>query len=84
MKLGFDGWIFKKYSRKIDIKSLNLDYSVYNNVNFKLKAAEAIGNLYEKLEKNEPYSHGLFYDYAKVFARVVIFSSSKGNEKLLY
>jgi hypothetical protein len=36
-----------------------------------LKAAEAIANLYNKIEKNEPNSHALFYDYAKVFARVV-------------
>jgi hypothetical protein len=34
-------------------------------------AAEAISNLFKKLEKNEPNSHGLFYDYSKVFARVV-------------
>jgi hypothetical protein len=36
-----------------------------------LKAAEGIGNLFRKLEKNEPYSHNLYFDYAKVFARVV-------------
>jgi tetratricopeptide repeat protein 21B len=34
-------------------------------------AAEAISNLFRKLEKNEPESHSIFYDYAKVFARVV-------------
>ena len=36
-------------------------------------AAEAIANLYEKMEVNEPNSHALFYDYSKVFARVVRF-----------
>ena len=34
-------------------------------------AAEAIANLYDKMEINEPNSHSLFYDYSKVFARVV-------------
>lgn len=34
-------------------------------------AAEAISNLYYKMETNEGNSHALFYDYAKVFARVV-------------
>lgn len=34
-------------------------------------AADGIANLLRKIEKNEPNSHGLFYDYSKVFARVV-------------
>ncbi len=34
------------------------------------QAAEAIANLYTKLERNEPDSHSIFFDYSKVFARV--------------
>ncbi|CAF0765805.1 unnamed protein product [Brachionus calyciflorus] len=33
-------------------------------------AADGISNLLRKIEKNEPSSHGLYYDYSKVFARV--------------
>jgi hypothetical protein len=46
----------------------------FNQINFKLfyrKAAEGINNLYQLLERNEPNSHFIFYDYSKVFARVV-------------
>jgi tetratricopeptide repeat protein 21B len=36
-------------------------------------AAEAIQNLLRKIEKREPDSHNLYYDFSKVFARVVSF-----------
>ncbi len=38
-------------------------------------ASEGINNLFQLLERNEPNSHYIYYDYAKVFARVVSHSS---------